>query len=575
MSSATRTVILHIGTGKTGTTAIQAYLRSAREELLARGFCYPQTFGSKHHGHLIAVMDPSARRWKDIVENSDAPGPGGIAASIAEELASLPDTVHGVIFSSEMLYGHSLDSDGPRRLRDFLAPHAASFRIIVYLRRQDEKAVSGYSTGLKGGRDLEDPLMPREGKLDALDYARFLRPWAEAFGREAIIVRIFDRAELVGGDVITDFLEAAGIGPLATPRKEGVQNPSLAAPALEFLRRINAINIAAREGGGEGGTASSKPSRLRALLTKGFPGASLLPARSRAEAFYARFRDSNAEVLQRYLPERERLFREDFSRYPETEGKPSDAEVLRVAERVVLELLREAERQTATRSLQQAAAAAREGDLTRAATQYARAVNAGAADDAMADLAALELDRADKAWLIRRVGPKVPHRERQRLEAVLAPDRATGPRGEWKRRRKAAAQQAVQPEPEKARRRDKARLRKAEAEAPAAAEQPAAPKREGRDAGAARKQARRAARRASETNAAVAAALPDPAGSPEAQGEAARIQRRTEREAGSPDRPGQQDKLRARDDRRQERQARRNEARRGASAAAPARHADG
>ena len=55
-------------------------------------------------------------------------------------------------------------------------------------------------------------------------------------------------------------------------------------------------------------------SRLASLL----PGAGAKPARAEAEAFYDMFRASNDAVRQRHFPDRQQLFDEDFSGYPET-----------------------------------------------------------------------------------------------------------------------------------------------------------------------------------------------------------------------------------------------------------------
>ena len=448
MAERKRNVVLHIGTGKTGTTSIQAYLQAARKELVRRGLYYPKTWGAKHHGHLVGVMDPTAKRFSHGKDASGAPAGDGavIAAAFAEEIAALPPEVHTIVISSEMLYGHSLTPGGPERLRAFLEPHAASWRVIVYLRRQDERAVSGFSTWVKAGRTVEDPFSPGQKKLRGLDYEACLAPWAAAFGQAAMVVRIFDRAELLGGDVVRDFLEAAGIGALETPLPETPQNRSLSAPALEFMRRMNAAIEAERakdepkEGKERIVLRTGKPTVLRRILASRFTGRSLLPARARAEAFYAGFRESNARVAARYLSGRAQLFREDFSRYPESEAGPSAEAVLEVAETVVLTLLSEIEQHASEDLLRRARDAAAAGDKARAGQHYARAIAAGAGPTAYRELAALGLDRTELTRLKKIASAKLSGRDRKRLAQALAP---AGPEGKRRRPRAAEAENSA------------------------------------------------------------------------------------------------------------------------------------
>ena len=418
MSARKRHAILHIGTGKTGTTSIQSRLKQAGEELLGRGYYYPETWGPRHHGQLARIMSPRSRAAADAA-----------VASLSNELAQLPESVHTVAFSSELMYGQSLVPGSVARLKEALDPYFDSFKLVVYLRRQDEMAVSGYSTLIKGGRIFEDPFDMGEARLRVFDYAANLEPWSEAFGRDAIVARVFDRTEFAGGDVVTDFLHAVGIGALATKAENPEANPSLDAAALEFLRRINAAASGTRDvfetaDGNAKQAHTPRTTRLPKLLVEEFPGKGMLPAREQAVAFYERFRQTNAEVLARYFPRRAQLFREDFSRYPDVPEKPSETAMLDVAVRVVLVLLRQLDRYSAADHVRQARKARETGDTANARELYLTALAEGGGKAALDELASLTPDPVEAERLLHRIRSMGPSQQTiRRVESALFPKR--------------------------------------------------------------------------------------------------------------------------------------------------------
>lgn len=414
MSARKRRAILHIGVGKTGTTSIQARMKSAREELLRRGYCYPETWGPQHHSQLVQLMDPARRGGLDLedLEEGELPPAESVAASVAAELARLPDHVHTVVYSSELLYGNSLTPGGVARLKAALDEHFDRYMVIVYIRRQDERAVSGYSTLLKDGRTWQDPLEVTDSKLRTLDYAECLAPWTDAFGLDSMLVRVFDRTQLLDSDVVADFLRVTGIGHFEAEDEEPVRNPSLSAPALEFLRRVNETAAAGKAKGGAK-TRGFKSQRLRRILVNHFAGPGLLPSRDRARAFYAQFRDSNAEVLARYFPGRDSLFTEDFSRYPEVETRPTEAEVMEVATTVTIAFMRDLDRMSAVEHLRRAREAVAAGEIGRARSLFIKASEEGGerlSKEAQEGLAALPTDAEGAArlkWRLQKGGAKL------------------------------------------------------------------------------------------------------------------------------------------------------------------------
>jgi len=328
-----RKAILHIGTPKTGTTSIQDVLSANRAELIKFGFAYPEVPGKRAHVSLGAFMWRAG--GKPLRELESYTGPTDkLGEEIQAELDKLPTSVGTVIFSAEHAWNQGFAGDAVPALYELMKPMFSSFRVIVYLRRQDDKAVSLFSQALRRGAMPASPL-PKEPKQRLVfDYEAGLKPWVETFGRASIDVRMFERSAMRGGDVVSDFLSAVGVPELHRPAVS--ENTSLTSEAQEFLRLLNRVP---RSSAAEGETVTKKapttgprPSaHLRKFLVNTFPGRGMMPSRAEAEAFYRSFEAGNERVRAMFFPERPKLFDEDFSKYPEDPTLPAADSVLTVA----------------------------------------------------------------------------------------------------------------------------------------------------------------------------------------------------------------------------------------------------
>lgn len=311
----TRHAILQIGTEKTGTTTLQAFLAQNRDALAARGYLYPRFCGEQNHTGLAAyAMDedkkPALRQGMGCGSVDEIPA---FRARMESEAAVELADVGTVVFCNEHCHSRLNTADEVARLQALLEPHFDRIDVCVYLRRQDQVALSLYSTRLKSG-NTNGNILPRTTPDDPYyNYDVFLGLWEQAFGREHVHVRLFDRSELLGGDVVADFLAAWGMGTPADYAPVGKMNESIRPEAQDYLRRINAFM---KPIGGLPIDTLQGP--ISSELARVFPGRGARPARAEARAFYDKFRASNAAVRRRYFPARERLFDDSFDNYPET-----------------------------------------------------------------------------------------------------------------------------------------------------------------------------------------------------------------------------------------------------------------
>ncbi|MBX9699327.1 MAG: hypothetical protein K2X74_07810, partial [Acetobacteraceae bacterium] len=384
-----RRAVLHIGAPKTGTTSIQEYLALNRETMQPLGFAFPQAPGKRTQARLAVTV---AQAGKGITAGLEQ-----LRTGLDAELARLPASVHTVIFSAEHLSAKIADEADARRLREFLDTWFDRYRVILYMRRQDELAISGYSTRLRAGRSHENVLPTTEGVHARHDFLPILERYGAAFGRDALLPRIFARDAFKDGDLLSDFRDAAGLPALPNlPPK--AMNTSINVAAQEFVRRLNAIHQ--DEGDGD---HDKIPNQIRAILNDHFSGQGRRPSQAEAVAYYAKYRESNETIRTSWFPERPTLFSEDFSRYPESgDPLPTDAEVLEVAMTVIAEQSSGATQ--AKRLLRRAENAARDGRKREARRFLERALDAVPGDiDALARLVDLAEDPASRRAAARRL----------------------------------------------------------------------------------------------------------------------------------------------------------------------------
>lgn len=234
----TSTLTVHIGAPKTGTTWIQRFLYENRDTLLReQGVLYPDVNlrGYGHHD-LAFLLGGGYPRWA-------TPQPRTLA-DLHHDMARAAATHEGdILLSSEDFYLFP----EPVALRRFLAETGASagraVRIVVYVRRQDEAHESWYNQTVKAQGEIHTVEACIERDFDLWDYHGRLASWAETFGREAIVVRPYDRAAWQEGTLRADFLHHAGITDRGLVAPPGDVNWSLNRDLLAFQRVVNFLPV--------------------------------------------------------------------------------------------------------------------------------------------------------------------------------------------------------------------------------------------------------------------------------------------------------------------------------------------
>src|SRR5262249_27414617 len=144
-----KTLYLHIGTEKTGSTALQMVSGMNRGALIKHGIFYPLSPGKRNHTKLtIFAADPpnalDLRRLTrlfadDAYQRFKADFPGQLQAEIAS--ARCPR----IYLSNEHLSSRLKTVEEVQRLAAVIRPLADDIKVVVYLRRQPELYLSTYS----------------------------------------------------------------------------------------------------------------------------------------------------------------------------------------------------------------------------------------------------------------------------------------------------------------------------------------------------------------------------------------------------------------------------------------------
>jgi hypothetical protein len=301
-------LFIHVGFHKTGTTAIQNCLWTNRERLAAQGVSYPAVaLAGPTHAKLANVFKGEAFRAA-LTKMRPWPGPdefdpyrmneGEDAKSLYESLhqAIVRDKPPTTVISSECF----LEWIEPARVAEQILSWGMDVKIIVYVRRQDLWIQSVFNQIVKDRflryrGDFAD--MPQHAQMD---YKTILDPWAAAFGREHIIVRVYEPGQLKDDDVVTDFLSLIGIArsTVEVKNRDAQDNPSLHREIVSILHKTNALPVGVLEH--RLILEALSPLNDQLLERDGRESFDILD-REQQTAIFERYQHSNREVAKIYL----------------------------------------------------------------------------------------------------------------------------------------------------------------------------------------------------------------------------------------------------------------------------------
>ena len=232
----TKTLYLHIGQPKTGTTAIQQFCdinadALAKQGLVYERWAYPQYNAPlRRNAYFLICDEKNPVRLNKGFQKLDEEFSRGSR----------------VLLTDERLWNHmpSHDYSSLRALMKHTDKRGIRVVIVAYLRPQDGWIASLYRQYVQAGKLVPEwnEFIDDLPKRIQADYSSVLDSLAEIVGRDNLIIRCYDRGLFPGGRIEDDFLQAIGItrtGEMNDLPDE--PNPSITNNYTEILRILNPI----------------------------------------------------------------------------------------------------------------------------------------------------------------------------------------------------------------------------------------------------------------------------------------------------------------------------------------------
>lgn len=202
-------IYIHIGTHKTGTTAIQNFSGQHAKKLEALDVFYPVV--SRAIINDVPSLGHHLLPWYLL----NHPVPDKFFGQFEDKKQSLfPSLIaaikssncDNVVLSSEAF--DRLDQEQILKLHGFFQQY--DIKIIVYLRRKDAYLESRYQTKVIHYYESKE-LSEIMTKLGPLNYFDFIRSWQDVFGVDNVLVRFYCKKSMIANNIVVDFYDQLGI----------------------------------------------------------------------------------------------------------------------------------------------------------------------------------------------------------------------------------------------------------------------------------------------------------------------------------------------------------------------------
>lgn len=221
-----KSLVIHIGDPKTGTTSIQEVLLRRLFDTSTVTVDYPDQLN--HFPLANALIDPKQAATR-----------GPRFRKIATWARESPADV--AIISAEQFF--RVD---PQKLQDTLDEYVPEFattaRVIGYVRPHASRFVSAYIQRTRSGLYMEDmnSFFEVTKKEKLLRYTPRFEGWRRVFG-DRFTLRTMIRQELLNGDVVSDFMNTALEGAPVTLKNYKEINSSLPLEYLAGMREVQRV----------------------------------------------------------------------------------------------------------------------------------------------------------------------------------------------------------------------------------------------------------------------------------------------------------------------------------------------
>ena len=315
-------VYLHIGTMKTGTSALQRFLDENRDYLKDQDYIYPNMNQGLsfdyifRNGHFLVYSASRNREGEKHIDKQK------VLKEAYEKIGGLAEEFGHIILSEEILWHYGAkEPDFWEKISEEFKKINCELKIVLYLRRQDALMESLYSHAVKSNHRFEgefsDYLDGRAVTYFSMDYYENVKKIEEQIGKENLIIRTYEKERFVQNKngIFDDFLEAVGLSLDGNYKlQRTAKNAGLEGNYLEFKRVMNGLPEYR-----ESGNFMARPLTLASAVSadgkiRRKEGFFTLEER---KAFMRRFEEGNRKLAEEYFGRKDgKLFREPFEELP-------------------------------------------------------------------------------------------------------------------------------------------------------------------------------------------------------------------------------------------------------------------
>jgi hypothetical protein len=232
-------VYVHAGLPKTGTTTIQRWLSENAAALKTQG---TYTFQNRRLGHRLAAEAITSAKRRSLPDIRPV-----LEWRLEDSLTALREAVEDEAIDRVVISSEYFSEADPSLVRQLFSELSLDdVKIILVLRRQDRLLESGYNQSVRAVGWTERVHSPHYHPR--YDWYLFASSWAKAFGRENIVLRLYEDITLGDAPLVFEIFEGldADLAAFALERGDSeVANPSLPAALLEMKRLANLAGAAA------------------------------------------------------------------------------------------------------------------------------------------------------------------------------------------------------------------------------------------------------------------------------------------------------------------------------------------
>ncbi|OUQ67022.1 hypothetical protein B5E53_09540 [Eubacterium sp. An11] len=341
-----KTLYIHIGTPKTGTTSLQHFCTENAKLFEEQGYCYPifphkfKYINIMRNGFFLSYKGYDENKNRNQMEE---------AKFFRQGMDFILDNFQkfdNIILSDEAIWNVVFKrgkTDLWERLKKEADEHDYVIKVVVYLRRQDSLATSWWNQKIKIGKrvyskDSWENFVkdPTKFELEYYDSLKFIEKFVE---KENIIVRRFGRQYFKNGSIFEDFIDAVGMRYSSHfVISEGQRNVSLVGNTHEIKRILNTIPDLRDQDNKFFRSIVIDMSEQRPDLKK-----ETMFSPEEALKFMEQYREGNRKIMKEYFGKDEDLFDMDFSKNQKwvLDYKEMEKDIIQFMGRAIIELRKE------------------------------------------------------------------------------------------------------------------------------------------------------------------------------------------------------------------------------------------